>query len=128
LSNQFYFVAPPGVIKIEEIPSDCGYIEITTTNRTKVIKEAPLRDCKEPTWLFSSSLARRTARHEGVDFTQFSPEALHGIMDVLRNLAARNGSEALLFGYIEKEVFRRASIDYTKKRRERINKRKSLKA
>ena len=108
-------MAPAKVIKLPEVPVECGYIEITDANKFKVIKEAPVRACKDPTWLFSSSLARRTAKNEGVDFYQFSDEVLNGLMNAFYNIKKLNGSEALLYGYIEKEKFRRASIAQTKK-------------
>jgi hypothetical protein len=115
LSNQFYFVAPLGVIKLSEVPIECGYMEITEQNKIKVIKEAPFRMCKEPTWLFSSALARRTAKNEGVDFADFTDEVINGLMSALYNIKQLNGSEALLYGYIEKEKFRRANNAYAKK-------------
>ena len=53
LSNQFYFICSIGVVKLlEEIPEECGYIEVNEALQMKVIKEAPFRICKDPTWLF----------------------------------------------------------------------------
>ena len=86
LSNQFYFVAPTKIIKLPEVPVECGYIEITDKNKFKVIKEAPVRLCKDPTWLFTSSLARRTAKNEGVDFYHFSDEVINALMNTFYNL------------------------------------------
>ncbi len=76
-SNQFYFVAPVGVILAESIPVECGLLEvgralidkppvgrITGFSQTAGkcwIREtvpAPWRDTGPPSWTFISSLAR----------------------------------------------------------------------
>lgn len=44
ISNYFYFLAPPGVINIEEIPDHCGFIVAEQTNDKftfNVVKKAP---------------------------------------------------------------------------------------
>jgi len=61
VSNQFYFVAPEGLIKPEEIPMECGLLElygerlITTVN-------APVRDGMPSSWMFFSAIGRRVMK------------------------------------------------------------------
>jgi hypothetical protein len=129
LSNQFYFVAPTGVIKLEEVPDECGYIEVIA-NKLKIIKEAPLRTCKEPTWLFVSSIARRTAKNEGVDFLHFTDVVIGALINALRSIKPLNGSETLLHGYLEKEMLKRVNVTYNKlkaaKKKARLDKKKFM--
>lgn len=44
--NRFYFVAPSGVIPVEEVPENCGVIEISVDSkgdfRLRTVKKAPL--------------------------------------------------------------------------------------
>lgn len=85
LSNEFYFVAPPGVIKPEELPPWAGLIEPApawaevstergyrwmqtwegweTANKPtlKEIVKAPKREKPEPSWSLVVSLLRREA-------------------------------------------------------------------
>lgn len=118
LSNQFYFVAPKGVIRIDEVPLECGYIEIDENQRLKVVKEALWRFCKDPTWLFSSSLARRTAKNEGIDFANLSDEVINGLMATLYTIKNLNGTDQLLFGYLEAEKQKRTTAAYNQRTRE----------
>lgn len=85
LSHRFYFVAPPGLVKIEEVPPECGLIEILpepvelkdplheltrtflhleertgkTMTRCRIVVEAPKRDSIPFTWTFAAMLIRR---------------------------------------------------------------------
>jgi len=66
-SNKFYFVAPEGLIKSDELPVECGLIEIDSEHKA-VIKEAAIwRDCHAPSWSFLASIARRAALKEQND-------------------------------------------------------------
>jgi hypothetical protein len=63
-SNEYYFVAPKGMIRAEEVPPDCGLIEFTEESAhkndrliTKV--PAPFRESIRPTWNFTAALLRR---------------------------------------------------------------------
>lgn len=63
LSNEFYFVAPQGIISLDELPECAGLIEIRE-NRLKeyyveTVHKAPWRDGHPPTWRFVASLLRR---------------------------------------------------------------------
>jgi len=70
-SNRFYFVAPKGIIPPEEVPMECGLIEVSwrgkipfrpswwsewTFEKTIV---APWRDVQPPTWGLVASLLRQ---------------------------------------------------------------------
>ncbi|MGH2361611.1 MAG: hypothetical protein ACRDGM_13860 [bacterium] len=54
LSNKFWFVAPPGIVKPEEVPLDCGLLESSELPRhyTGFVEtvRAPWRDTPAPTW------------------------------------------------------------------------------
>ena len=71
LSNEFYFVTPAGLLKIHEVPPECGLIEIVKSKQglaTKVTIPAPFRDIMCPTWCFVSSLCRRFDRERYNNF------------------------------------------------------------
>jgi hypothetical protein len=59
LSNEFYFVAPQGLLKIEEIPPECGLMEVKEDGSIITKISAPYRDTFPPTWLFMAAIARR---------------------------------------------------------------------
>lgn len=84
-SNEFYFVTPAGMLAHEEIPSDCGLVEIgqATTDESKrlvrrhdgffsiraetgvfctVTVPAPWRDTPGPTWQFVAAMLRNQQR------------------------------------------------------------------
>jgi hypothetical protein len=65
LSNQFYFVAPKGMIKPEEIPSDTGLMEVDENLNIRIKVQAPIQQKEPPSWRFIASIARRVARLEG---------------------------------------------------------------
>ena len=58
VSNKFYFVTPPRLIKLSEIPSGCGLIEIND-DKIKVNLDAPFRETDGLSWRFVASMARR---------------------------------------------------------------------
>jgi hypothetical protein len=63
-SNEFYFVAPRGMIKPEEVPIECGLQEVDpegSGHRITTKVAAPLRDTIRPTWNFTAALIRRAA-------------------------------------------------------------------
>lgn len=67
LSNFYFFATPKGLLRAEEIPIECGLIEIDTTSETlghKIVVDAPFRDSMFPTWPFVAALMRRLARDE----------------------------------------------------------------
>lgn len=58
VSNQFYFVAPMGVIRVEEVPLGCGFLELEGGKLREVVK-APHRDGEPSSWAFFAAFARR---------------------------------------------------------------------
>lgn len=76
MSDQFYYIAPVGVIPHEEIPDWAGLIEVEwkavrTRNSTdvrlvhKTIIRAPKRDKDSPSWGLVCSLIRNAKKHGG---------------------------------------------------------------
>ncbi|MBV8817161.1 MAG: hypothetical protein JO022_02320 [Acidobacteriaceae bacterium] len=84
-SNEFYFVTPPGLLTVAEIPAECGLIEagITTTSQWKHLVNghagffafdpesgtfcvlrvpAPWRDTPGPTWQLAAAMLRHQRR------------------------------------------------------------------
>lgn len=84
-SNEFYFVAPTGLLEPSEIPVDCGLLEVgtavgeqaqTTIRRDegflfldaatslycRVAVPAPWRDTPAPTWQFTAAMLRNAIR------------------------------------------------------------------
>ena len=64
VSNEFYFVTPPGLMKVEELPLDCGLIEIKDGGLLRT-EPAPWRDTPPPTWRFVAALIRRSEPEPG---------------------------------------------------------------
>lgn len=75
-SDQFYYIAPIGVIPHEEIPDWAGLIEVEWKNSKfvsgprvnlvqKTIIRAPKRDKDSPSWGLVCSLIRNAKRHGG---------------------------------------------------------------
>lgn len=59
LSNEFYFVVPAGLVKIEEVPVECGLIEVKSDGSLEVIISAPYRSTIPPTWNFLGTICRQ---------------------------------------------------------------------
>lgn len=64
LSNRFYFVTPKGLLKKEEIPGECGLMEVNEDGKLKTVKKAPLRETDGLVWQFLCSIARRAGDAE----------------------------------------------------------------
>jgi hypothetical protein len=85
LSNEFFFVTPAGMLAPDEVPTDCGLIEVgkAETDEAKrlarshanffrvdahtgwycmVSISAPWRDTPAPTWQFAASMLRNQQR------------------------------------------------------------------
>jgi hypothetical protein len=84
-SNEFFFVAPKGLLSIDEVPVDCGLIEIgqAATEESRALLRrrtepfwfdaerscfcvvtvpAPWRDTPGPTWQFTAAMLRNQRR------------------------------------------------------------------
>jgi hypothetical protein len=59
LANEFWFVAPQGLLDVKEIPPECGLMEVDKHYQIHINIQAPFRDVMPPTWLFVSALSRR---------------------------------------------------------------------
>jgi hypothetical protein len=85
LSNEFFFVTPPGLISVDELPTSCGLIEVgraITSESTQLVRThpgfihldldsalycilcvpAPWRDTPGPTWQFAAAMLRNQQR------------------------------------------------------------------
>ena len=58
LSNEFIFVTPKNLLKIEDIPPECGLWEVDEDYKISVKIKAPYTE-SVPTWNFVGSLCRR---------------------------------------------------------------------
>ncbi len=56
--NEFYYVAPKGMIKPDEVPDDCGLIEIDDNGICRMKKRAPFLGDPPPNWYLVGTLLR----------------------------------------------------------------------
>ncbi len=67
-SNLFYFATPVGLVKKDELPPECGLMEIYqnsfTDSKCKISVQAPWREQCLPNWAFIASICRRVATIE----------------------------------------------------------------
>ena len=74
-SNLFWFATPEGLVKPEEVPIECGLLEVRRNEKpllgdhdqlwkSHVVVPAPWRDVPPPTWNLFASVARRVQRLE----------------------------------------------------------------
>lgn len=70
LCHRFYFVAPPGVIQVEELPAEAGLM-VTSKNGTRLFtkKKAPARvlDVPESLWRYLLMCRTRVIRERSID-------------------------------------------------------------
>jgi hypothetical protein len=64
LCNRFYFAVPLGLVKVEELPEECGLVEVDESGNIKWTKRTPWKDANSPTWSFLAALARRIIKTE----------------------------------------------------------------
>jgi len=64
VSNEFYFVAPKGLLRAEEMPIYAGLLEVDDGLLPYISQalQAPWRDTSPPSWRFVSSLCRAVKR------------------------------------------------------------------
>jgi hypothetical protein len=58
----WWIAAAEGVVKEEEIPPTWGWVEVLSSKRHEVRKQAPELEAKEPSWTFVASVLRNMAR------------------------------------------------------------------
>lgn len=71
LSNEYFFAAPKGMIDPDEIPDECGLLEVVdygggpsrfgAVTKTFIKREAPWRDVGDLPWSFIASIALRAS-------------------------------------------------------------------
>ncbi len=76
ISQQYYFVTPPNLVELDELPEECGLIELSEKGRLITKKKAPIRlnNDFEFTWEFAASLGRQIwTRWEKENVTNENP-------------------------------------------------------
>jgi len=68
LSNEFWFICPQGIISIDEVPLNCGLIEVLEDGTLKELVHAPYRE-SIPTWLIVSSMLRSLNKEKLKEWT-----------------------------------------------------------
>lgn len=61
-STHFYFVTPVRLLRPDEIPPECGLIEVYENGRVRTRIKAPAHEAGRPAWSFVSSALRRMRR------------------------------------------------------------------
>lgn len=56
--NEFYFVTPKGLVKVSEIPEDCGLVEVDDNGICRMKKRAPYLGDPAPNWYLVGTLLR----------------------------------------------------------------------
>lgn len=56
--NVFYFVTPKGLVKVSEIPEDCGLVEVDDNGFCRMKKRAPYLGDPAPNWYLVGTLLR----------------------------------------------------------------------
>lgn len=74
LSNEYYFVCPKDMVKIEEIPVECGLMDVDENGSVRTIIKAPFRNTIPPTFNFMSSFCRRLDKDRYSLYNQFLEE------------------------------------------------------
>ena len=61
VSNEYYFVTPPGLVRPSEIPEEAGLVEVSSSG-VRVKRKAPFRVTERPPWYFVAALVRAATR------------------------------------------------------------------
>ena len=56
--NEFYFVTPKGLVKVNEIPENCGLVEVDDNGICRIKKRAPFLGDPAPNWHLVGTLLR----------------------------------------------------------------------
>jgi len=70
LSNEFYFVAPKGMIMVHEVPVECGLLEVAPNGAISTKIKAPYRNTIPPTFLFLASVCRRVDNQRKINYQE----------------------------------------------------------
>jgi len=73
LSNEFYFIAPAGIIDHALIPPECGLMEVIDGAIVTVIP-APFRDVFPPTWNFVAAICRNFDKPRAYKWAAFEED------------------------------------------------------
>ena len=114
ISNEFYYIAPKGIIPLNLIPEWAGLIEIGEKNKWIVSKVAPFRKIKDASWNFVSSLGRRINAVESTDIKNLSDDILIRMLTALYegNQDKLTIDEFSFYVQLLKEHTRRSNIKY----------------
>lgn len=63
MCNEFYFIAPVGIIEAEKVPTDCGLIEVTPEGKFIKTVDSPWLE-SNPDWNIVAALVRRALEME----------------------------------------------------------------
>lgn len=74
-SNLFYFVTPKNLVKIENIPVECGLIEVTDNGDLVTKIEAPWRNIMPPTFGFMASIIRNYDKDRAKEYKELLKKA-----------------------------------------------------
>ena len=95
LSNEFYFVAPKNMLKVHEIPPECGLLEVDENNAITIKIRAPYRNTIPPTFLFLSAICRRIDKQR--------KDSYENIRDFLvQNKLYSNNAQRIIKEHIQK--------------------------
>lgn len=94
LSNLFYFAAPAGMIRPEDLPPCCGLKEYRD-GKLNTACQATFRDRQSPEWRFVASLCRRIMQAQELPaYTSVPPSCLAGLGLNEINFLARTLADA----------------------------------
>jgi len=71
LANEFYFVVPAGMLKVEEIPPECGLMEVHPEGYITTVIHAPFRNVLPPTFNFLATICRRFDKDRIAEFADY---------------------------------------------------------
>lgn len=77
LSNMFYFVTPVDMVKIEEVPPECGLMEVHSQGYITTKIEAPFRNILPPTFNFVASICRRFDKDRIAEFANYKRQMMY---------------------------------------------------
>lgn len=112
ISNEFFFVAPSGVVHAGELPEGCGLKEVSSTGKVlRTMRAAPWREAREFTTNEVAALVRAAQntkffegilwRHSGRDLSE---EDLRSLLASIRTAAERDEIERRVKEGVENQL------------------------